>query len=105
MTEKVKVGFQKDDEQKLEDIDDTEKIRNNPSRVTDKGPEDKESKDAQIMTNELSEQEKYIMKLSQPNCLTKIIVNCPFCLLAVSILVMFFISVFVQRRGWILPND
>ena len=46
MTEKVQVGFQKDDEQKLEDIDDTEKIRNNPSRVTEKGQEDKESRDA-----------------------------------------------------------
>lgn len=43
--------------------------------------------------------------LSEPNCLTKLFVNKPCCVILVGFLIMFLITGVVGAAGWLLPND
>ena len=43
--------------------------------------------------------------MSNPNCLTKLIVNCPCCVLPVAVVIMILVSLVVFSQGWLLPND
>ena len=53
----------------------------------------------------MSEEDAHIYKLSQPTCLTKLMVNCPCCVLVVALVTMVLIGVFVFQQGWLLPNN
>ena len=55
--------------------------------------------------NKPNEAEKEILRLSESNRLTKLMVDRPVCMITVSFVVMISISVFVFFMGWLLPNN
>jgi len=53
----------------------------------------------------MSNEEKELMKLSEPTRLTNMMVNRPCCVVLISFAVMILISAFVAYMGWLQPND
>ena len=46
-----------------------------------------------------------IRKLSEPNCLTRLMVNRPCLLISISYILMIGVSAFVFYMGWLMPNN
>ena len=53
----------------------------------------------------MNAEDAHTYALSNPNCFTKWIVNCPVCLLAGAIVFMIIIAVIVMSQGWVLPDE
>lgn len=53
----------------------------------------------------MSNEEKELMKLSEPTRLTNMMVNRPCCVVLISFTIMILISAFVAFMGWLQPND
>ena len=45
----------------------------------------------------------HTFKMSEPSCLTNIMVNAPCCLLGLAFILMFTITLVVANFGWLLP--
>ena len=53
----------------------------------------------------MTREDAEIYKLSNPICLTNVMINCPGCLLIFAFVVLILISFGVFAQDWILPNE
>ena len=53
----------------------------------------------------MTHEDAHVYKMSNPICLTNVMVNCPICLLIFAFLTMFLIAMGVFMQDWLLPND
>ena len=54
---------------------------------------------------EADEEEQYLLEMSQPNCLTNVMVNRPCLVICLSFALMLLISVGVSYMGWMNPDN
>ena len=89
-----RVEGDEDTTHKLVEVD--TKAQNALEVVSVPEPDEKKSQD---------EYKDYIMKLSEPNCLTRLMVRMPCCVIIVSFILMISVSAVVYLAGWLIPNN